>query len=88
MLDKMIASIKSNKFLLVVSIIVAVIVGYIVVRILGIFFTFIFTAFFVSMYKAKDRRKHILALEIISTIIVIGGVLLFLLFANHEWPLH
>ena len=62
MFNKMLAAIKSNKFLLFFTVILIIIISYIVARIIGVFNSFN-NCVFLSMYKAKDKKKHITGLK-------------------------
>ncbi|RYY76644.1 MAG: hypothetical protein EOO52_03825 [Gammaproteobacteria bacterium] len=86
MFSKILASIKSNKFLFLIAVILTVIIGYAIMIMFGILFTALIAVFFVSIYKAISKNNYKLALKITAGVVIVGGSLLFLLLLNHEWP--
>ena len=86
--DRIVEAIKANRFVLIVVIVILLMLAYLIIRIFGIVLTTVATAFFIGMYKAKDKTYYITLLKTVGVIALLGGVLLIIIFSNHEWPIH
>lgn len=79
---------KANRFLLYLVLAILLSVGYLITRIIGVIPTIAAIIFFTAMHRAKDKRKYIIALIIMSAVVLVLGILLYIAFLTMEAPLH
>lgn len=79
---------KANKFLFYLALAIILLVGYLITRMIGVIPTVAAVIFFTAMYHAKDKRKFIVALQIMGAVVVVLGILLYIVFSTMEMPTH
>jgi hypothetical protein len=88
MLAKIITVLKANKFLFYLTLAIILLVGYLITRIIGVIPTVVAVIFFTAMHHANDKRKYIVALKIMGAGVLVLGILLSIIFATMEAPMH
>ncbi|MES2675786.1 MAG: hypothetical protein V4660_16210 [Pseudomonadota bacterium] len=80
--------VKANKFLYYLVLGIILLAGYLITRIFGVIPTVAAIIFFTAMHHAKDKSKYIVALKIMGALALILGIVLFIILATMEAPLH
>ncbi|MES2826394.1 MAG: hypothetical protein V4732_22585 [Pseudomonadota bacterium] len=88
MFVKIMNFLQANKFLFYLALAIILLVGYLITRIIGVIPTVAAVIFFTAMHRAKDKRKYIVALKIMGALVLVLAILLYVVFANMEMPMH